>query len=138
MSKFFASATGEKHTSRGEADPVPFTQSVSIDGGWIGHGYTVPGGGAGYFQVSAYFTKDHADGGTSDDVFLEIRKVSDGNYAILARSWSGSDSKRETSSASVIVRMSVGDRFEFWASSDGGRDRTLSRYGVTVVQVQGA
>ena len=121
------SAQGKTHTSDGNPDLMVYSSPPNVNvpsGSWSGSTCTVPVAGVYFFCIT--FVKDSFyEGGTQDDVWVELRV----NGNIIGHAWSGEgDGRRSTGAFNAALPLKVGDRVETWASSDGGYKRHIAEY----------
>ncbi|MCK6447728.1 MAG: hypothetical protein L6Q99_15150 [Planctomycetes bacterium] len=121
------SVAGTGHTSYGSADQLGLpTTLLSKNATWAGNAFTAPVNGIYYFTTS--FVRDSGyQGGTSDDVYAELRV----NGVTAGYAWAGESdstdvsSKRMTGAYGVTLRLQAGDVVTVFANSDGGFQRHL-------------
>ncbi|MBV9108102.1 MAG: hypothetical protein JO306_01690 [Gemmatimonadetes bacterium] len=90
--------------------------------------FIAPARGIYHFDLS--FLKDALqDGGTDDDVYVDVEKFENGAWTLLGTAWSGEQAgKRGTGCVSFNARLKAGDRVTTRVRTEGGFKVHLKLY----------
>lgn len=119
------SASGGPHVSSGGASPLVYTTTYTNEGdGFDGTNFVAPY--AGLYNFTVTFVKDTFDqGGTDDDVWVNILQNGIGKGRATAGQGAGF---RDSATYNVLLKLNAGDTTTTVVSSEGGPQRHLPEF----------